>query len=420
MLRRTFSHRNGYSTRYLFAGAATASLVTSGFAYHYFSENKTYTTSPALFDYAANGDESDLRQLLRTHGKRAFEYDASAVTCCGGNTALHLAAERNSLPVIEIIVTSSGEKAQEATKVTNNKGKIPIQCIRENPRTKYNPGQHAQFFSVLRSPTLSHKESSITEPLDKSMITRMYPDIDKNSKQYENLCLGYEAANETRRLLQESFTHPSANTYSRDRLNRLSHSIAQMRHHIPDLMVAGKTYSSDEMRQLNHQKHQLRVQAAIKNKGGNCGEYSHVAAECVANRNVDKVISIYIIKNGDHEFTVIADSEPVELPYDVFFAEHKNPEVFFGKNAVICDAWSGKVYLAKDMLSQLRDYTHLRIPNETNVTHPRNIGNVCPTFNPKYHRLSRVFLNDSSLRPLPIVSNADTQEEPNFRSLRLR
>lgn len=90
---------------------------------------------------------------------------------------------------------------------------------------------------------------------------------------------------------------------------------------------------------------------------GNCGEYSQLVVQYATtlsatdaikcNLPADVYVKFAAIQNGDHGFVIIStDSEISD-----FFYDYNN-----NKDDVICDAWSGKCYYAKDVPCELKDF----------------------------------------------------------------
>lgn len=120
---------------------------------------------------------------------------------------------------------------------------------------------------------------------------------------------------------------------------------------------------------------QQSVETSEKYSLGNCRELAILALDYVLNNTQPEFnAEVYQILGGDHAFLVI-NRKPISNPQD---------PATWGDNAVICDPWSNKVYLASEYLSELKNFYNM--PCESNT---QRRTNHTEDFNPNIHTLAQ-------------------------------
>jgi hypothetical protein len=179
-----------------------------------------------------------------------------------------------------------------------------------------------------------------------------------------NLEIGVKIANEVRKTLPESYTHPQANNYPPEIFESIIHDIDNLRRKI-------YTECNDLENSQEDKIKMLEIESSILRKAhmGNCNEYAALGLKILREKYPDIHGEVEHLLLGGHYFLIIDPC--VER---------------FGKNAVIMDAWSGSVFPASEINTRLGAFIFKKIgPNEFDTI------NVVTNFNPVIHKLEPHF-----------------------------
>lgn len=294
-----------------------------------------------------------------------------------GDTLLHKVirgfSHETTSDVIDKLIKEHGEAAISAMSlITNDEGMTPIRLL----------GQH---FNSLNGAVYSGVKSR----LEKLMIPRDIKDISTevtmkdvksdldlkvNVRLENNLKLAVYLANETRKFIKKSGTHPELNNFSAFVKSEIRNLVLKLRNEIDSF-----SFYDDQAEYV--------AELAKKAGCGNCYEFSFVAVEII--KGIDPGVSAEVVayENGDHVFVVI----------DRVAGSTLRDSLTWGSFAVICDAWAGEVYPAGQMPFKLRDFTS------------SNSNNLLTTYNPRFHRLNLLYSND--------ITVAAPHQSEKFKSL---
>lgn len=90
----------------------------------------------------------------------------------------------------------------------------------------------------------------------------------------------------------------------------------------------------------------VMIEMIKKSSLGNCSEVSFLIMDFCHQNNFNGLAEIYDIERGDHEFVVIG-RDPNSDPNDINT---------WGKNALVCDPWSNKIYPVSEIGKHLEDF----------------------------------------------------------------
>ena len=278
-----------------------------------------------------------------------------------GNTALHLAITRCAgnegiQSLNNFIKNTSVEDLAKMVRTVNNNGLLPMNLLAALVEEgELSADDSKEILKKLLPHASGFQIKNISSPVEMKCVLASYP-AKPNSELHKNLVTACLIANETRKLITKSSSHPEVNDNSLH--SELVEQIASMRDKRNHIL---------EKLQLDiHSKRQdayLKIFVKfIKLFGniGNCLEYSHVALYLLtqlAPTASGTLVRFTNDSNADHWFMVIGH----------------------GKNAVICDAWSGEVYPISAMSEKLKAFTVIYSQNKA--------YNCLLEFNPSYHQL---------------------------------
>lgn len=185
----------------------------------------------------------------------------------------------------------------------------------------------------------------------------------KNEKLSNNLKLALTAANQARKNIKISSTHPIANLLYRDDKFSLQCDEEEIRAICGDIIIRAKNKDPYILPATIWENVAKEIEL---HEMGRCGEFCFLVMHYLYKQNVQIPIEIFNIEKGDHCIIVI-DRDPKSREDD-----YKS----WGENAVVCDAWAGKVYPANQIGNLL----------ETHYVNKQGKNELLP-FNQKYHRL---------------------------------
>lgn len=295
--------------------------------------------------------------------------------CC--RTVYHFASRTDAIEAIKRISTLIDEVGLDAANAmaltVNDTGQTPIQLLIDesvDPKNtrltviKYN----AMFTKLLR---LMNRRSHrpITETLSLQAVfdsASINKGLSDNLKR--NLIIGTYITNTARGLLTDSSTHPQFNNYPVKKQDDITTNITIMR----DNMLFARKPGDDPI--------DFRNSLAINNGIGNCMEYAIFAFAEMRRLKFGIRAEIIYISNGNHVFLVLDRLKDSDL---------QNP-ASWGYNAVICDAWSGEVYPAEDLLQRFATLLSLEFQKKINrretLSKPKQINSIT-SYNSRFHKI---------------------------------
>ncbi len=266
---------------------------------------------------------------------------------------------------------------EEATNV-NNKGALPIDLLKGVSGTTKEKSD--LYLALLRLHYINYLPD-LKEFITLDSVYSEFPS-EVASPLHFNLTAACLIANLTRDFLGESNTHPQSNASPRAR-SKVDKKIKLMRDftdehikHIKRLARKKKIPRSSALL-LNVQKDAAEI--AWSAGVGNCREYGLLALWLATLLLPDLHAEVMEIGKGDHVFLMLGhQSLPNPLDYQA-----ENPLPFdcrqLGEAAVVCDAWSGRIFPASTLETNLKNYRWI---------YPIN---VLTSFNPNYHFLEPLF-----------------------------
>jgi hypothetical protein len=279
-----------------------------------------------------------------------------------GDTELHALARHCLDPkeIEDFILKHGEEHAAKMAKTINKRGDLPLDII-----------QRRRLSADLKN-TLAAKIGGLTVqqviwPLKYEVdVSKTISEYHLTAKDllYQNLMVAAEIANYARTIILGSSTHPESNLYETDIYNEVDELIDIMRNESDQ---AAKRYHMDVLTKLYY-----AVQLIQEYRVGNCGEFCYIVATKLQ-QSYKMGSEIYSIINGDHCFVVLG-RDPYSNPVDYRT---------WGKNAIVCDAWSGEVYPAEEIAQRLGNYINIRV----NYSY----HSIVTTFNPFFHQLKMAY-----------------------------
>ncbi len=214
-------------------------------------------------------------------------------------------------------------------------------------------------------------------------------DIEKELKKYSfakkklknNLEIAYKAINFVRSQIDFSSSHPDTNDLTEDEQKKLNLKIKKIREE--------KIYES----KINKK--------CLKERIANCSEYTSLCQKIIYNTGYHFSLNVYRIINGDHTFLVLSE----------------------GKNAVVCDGWTGTAYPMYNITEKL--FTHSTIRHSQG----KKYFNITAAFVPEFHEIEKItdrsipsrksavpskiisFFFPPKTHPIPNVIEKDTDDE---------
>lgn len=310
----------------------------------------------------------------------------------GDYSNLHKAAATGTLLELKQTVISLGPDAslyakQYMTDSKNPEGKLPIQLMLQNAnyyKTKND------FHKILEPLTLDQTIPPLNQQLDEKELKQKYPKANKILMSH--LSSAYSAINEVRKTILQSETHPDTNLLDQTTRTDISEILKEMRSKRKKKLLS---CANEE------EKIPIIADFASKYEVGNCQEYAYSAAEKLKNKVLpNTLVEIFQYVNGDHVFVVIG-RDPKSNPSDY---------TSWGPHAVICDAWGGNAFPAKDAPSQLKCYFNYTLKDK----------NVVLPFDPNFHQLkvraSFIQSAETSLLKNSFLKNKKAQNDSTFNT----
>lgn len=328
-------------------------------------------TGNTLLHYAVMNGDIDTVELIFNHIVELNKLKMITGEQNGtSDTLLHLAAEFNSEDVVRFLIENLGSQIKVMLKLTNKRGKIPLQLIAENPHET----MRKRIQDLLLPMTLDCDFKRITQKISEAAIVKQYAHSDKGSSLESNLKSACIAANLARQCVSYSINGMQANFYNHKRKCILTEKVKLMRSELSTVIPSLVDVKPDELKAM--------VPIIKKHKIANCAELTDLTIYYLLKDPVLRLKPIEFIgflkKDSavDHCFVVIDRQKASKI---------SNPETW-GDNAVICDTLSGEVFPAKEFYKKTMVFFHY----STEQTY----YNVLAYPNREFHRLFSFFSNN--------------------------
>lgn len=292
-----------------------------------------------------------------------------------GDTPLHAILRRYSNEQLILTFIATIPNISEMAKTVNDLGEIPLDLIKDSDSVLYD--------KVLAI-TLPTNYSKLSEPIDPDKL----PINRSNDKLNENLRLGVLISNYARMMLSNSSTHPEENTFPQEKIEQIDKASRVARKKIDKKTAGIIANGTNNHFSLNETEDELIIEIklddntfeelmnlqcsfASKFPVGDCNEYADLAMNCLNTyyKLSGTKAEIFSIEKGDH-IILVMDRDPNSDP--------TNPSTW-GKQAVICDPWIGKVYPASMINNELKTFRVMYTDNKN--------YNLLLSFNPSYHKV---------------------------------
>lgn len=231
----------------------------------------------------------------------------------------------------------------------NEHGELPIEII--TTLSHLSQDDKDWLYNRLIPFTLPKHFKPLSDPVDFIHTLKKFPAF-FGSQLYNHLKLGCEAANYARKIIRSSSTHPDANLTPPGESRELHLQIRAMRVRAAELMQSKLHVSYFVPNQLSISE--MDAYVAIKtdiikqSEVGDCSEFSYLVYQYLKKSNPSLSIHLAGFSMGDHLFTIFSDKPCDDIN------QYKNWD-----NAVACDAWSGKVFPAKYLLTEIQNYCYI-------------------------------------------------------------
>lgn len=272
-----------------------------------------------------------------------------------GDNLLHHAirhSQRDMESLSALFKRFDGLHISKLARETNDEGHIPLSMVDSFVQDS-EQAEHIKK-ALLKAMLMQEEVKRLDEKIMGSMVLSL-----SDKPLQRNLKLARIVGNEARSLLKASATHPDSNEIAPEEKEHIRQTIDGMR----EAMFA--LFPMETNRWIR-----FAALRAIREQVGNCEEYSQVALYRLQEMNPSIPAELYRIANGDHCFLVIG-RDPSSSRYDWRT---------WGDHVVVCDAWLGAVYPAREIPKQLIDTKGYTLQEYMALS-------FVMTFNPRYHRL---------------------------------
>jgi hypothetical protein len=283
------------------------------------------------------------------------------------NTLLHQAIAK-SLTVGQLITYLQSFPINEIKKMAltfNNQNKLPIDLLE---KTFLSAEEQHKIKKLLLRCMLPEDFKKISYPLIVEDVIKQYPFQD--GRTICNLIIATLVLNTTREIILHSSTHPQMN----EMIKQGSTADREINYKIVCMRIGNNFYSLKEKEKQSAVFYQ-KMAHVEKLHMGNCMEFSEYSYYLLIKNEYSFSAELFKIRKGDHHFVVLDRASG---------SDASNPKTW-GPHAVICDAWTGKVYLANEISQHLKSYREVEIDLKLkNYTVPYSF-NVLPFLNPAIH-----------------------------------
>lgn len=346
-------------------------------------ENENYITHIA----ARYGNKKTIRAIhdvIKEYGR----IDLFSALNKQGNTPLHLAAGNNKSEEIEYLINIDLDAMRMNAKTINSMDYLPTHCARQNPNSE----ERVRIENLLTPLVLHQTIAPLAQLIDPQELLQRY-NIAEKPELKENLEIACEIVNRVRKMILRSPTHPlitqvtEEQPFDEKKLSELHKQNRDIREKTKEMVKQISTEIKNE-RKKHKTELNIRAKAIIENKIGTCEEFAFLSLKYLTHIAPNKQGELFNILEGDHVFLVIGRDPKTDI---------KDFNTW-NKNAVVCDAWSGEVFLASQINEKLKDHYKF---NEKNIVAP---------INPKVHKLSLFFSIPSKTKE-PIQNQSPRQKK---------
>lgn len=278
-----------------------------------------------------------------------------------GDTPLHKAiASATRLEDLSTQLNYMGEEAiSTMARITNHQGKIPLHYLRQSALM---PPEKMIFRSSLMPLLSQHHLRKIQTPLDIDKVLEKYYQPD-NVKFNYHLKIACDLANEVRSEIEFSNTHPYVNDLSWAEKKDIDERVDFARR-TQDFITTNLSANllPSNFNAFIYKYIEVTTKVSIKLSAANCHETSFMTLYKALQKDPNTTTYIYDITNGNHLFVVIGEDPNTQ---------------------VVCDAWAGRVYPARNITKELSNVVKVEKTNDDFI-------NVMTSYNPTFHRLEKI------------------------------
>lgn len=321
-----------------------------------------------------------------------------------GDTPLHeiLRNYTSTHEILDLLEKCGKDEFSKMTRTINDEGEFSINVVQNSQIPEE---ERDKIYELLVPFVSEHSLKPLSDPIHFEEICQKFHPI-KGSNLYKNLQIACEAANFAREGISISSTHPQITGIPIDEVKKIHSEITetiQKSFHEMNLILQGDdtSYSIERMSkiktsavtdrsvtlsfkctvspQMRDKLLEVRAKYHLKQGKGNCGEFSEIVWHYVNEHYSSVSVGVYTISNGDHIFPVIDTAPPAYTKYFPHFSE----------DAVVGDAWAGKIFPAYAIPSELSTY-------QSKEYLVKNLP-IITSFNETFHRLKPCPLNKNKV-----------------------
>ena len=267
-----------------------------------------------------------------------------------------------------LIYLNHKKKAITKTKTTDIKGKLPLASIPD----ALPPSDYMELYDELFDYTAANTLAPESELIDEEQVLQQFANV-TNHQAHATMRMACRVVNQIKSYQLKSSTHPETNTSLDDDAMMKFDSFFSKVNRIVDSELAqwkrsSKNKELHDFAEVKHTNKFYRDDYGV----ANCHEYSYLVVEEIWKMDRDAcVVEVIALTNSDHVFVVINRDTRSDI----------NQPANWGQNAVICDAWAGKVYPACEFASNMSGFGLVRHPER------QRQYNVTYFFNAAFHKM---------------------------------
>lgn len=270
------------------------------------------------------------------------------------NTSLHHAIRHcEKTNNVKLFLEKEGlNSSTEMSRTINDEGYLPIDLVSD---TKLEDNAKQELYSMLVPYIITNPLKELSTEIDVKEVLVKYP-CSPESEKYKNIQLACFAANEARKALKKSHTHPQINKLIPSERNALMNEVIAMRSE--SKLNCLKLIVTNPLGLLFDSKNAIYeklADQALRAGIGNCGEFSYAVLRFIKQLNPNVSVKLCSLDNSDHVFPIIGE----------------------GEDAIVCDAWAGEIYPVIEIPKKLKGYK--------NYPSTDAFFNVITSYNPRFH-----------------------------------